>query len=156
MADPGPGRSGPRRSAGAVVVRRSGGAHRYLLLRAYRNWDFPKGEVEPPEEPLATARREVMEEAGIAELRFPWGEGFVETAPYARGKVARYYLAETAEERIRLGVNPALGRPEHHEARWAAYQEARPLLVERLQAVLDWAERTVRGGGATGAGSGPG
>ena len=155
MADVRQARGGKRLSAGAVVVRRTEGGRRYLLLRAYRNWDFPKGELEEGEEPLAAAQREVAEETGLAELRWPRGGAFVETAPYAGGKVARYYLAETELERVRLGVNPALGRPEHHEARWLSYPEARPLLVDRLRAVLDWAERQLAGDAATGSGSGP-
>ncbi len=138
------------RSAGAVVVRRTGGGHRFLLLRAYRNWDFPKGLVESGEEPLAAALREVREETGLDDLHLPAGAPHVETPPYARGKVARYYLAETATEAVRLGVNPTLARPEHHEARWLPYDEARRLLVPRLQQVLDWAERLLEpaGGGA--------
>lgn len=127
-------------SAGAVLVRRDEGGHRFLLLRAYRNWDFPKGEVAEGEAPFAAALREIREETGIADLRFPAGEVFFETPPYAKGKVARYYLAETGVERVVLGVNPALGHPEHHESRWLRYGDARPLLVPRLQAVLDWAE----------------
>ena len=54
-----------KRSAGVVVVRRFDGAPRCLLLRCYGYWDFPKGEVEPGEEPLQTARREVTEETGL-------------------------------------------------------------------------------------------
>jgi bis(5'-nucleosidyl)-tetraphosphatase len=127
------------RSAGAVLLRRVPGGRRYLLLRAYRNWDFPKGLVEPGEDPLAAARREVREETGIRDLAFPWGEAFVETPPYAGGKVARYYLAETATEAVDLGADPS-GRREHHEARWLAHAEARGLLVARLRAVIDWAE----------------
>ncbi|NIR58308.1 MAG: NUDIX hydrolase, partial [Gammaproteobacteria bacterium] len=34
-----------RLSAGVVVVRTDRDGPRYLLLRAYRYWDFPKGEV---------------------------------------------------------------------------------------------------------------
>ena len=55
---------GPARlSAGVIVVRRAPQGWLFLLLRAYRNWDFPKGLVEPGESPLATARRELGEEA---------------------------------------------------------------------------------------------
>jgi bis(5'-nucleosidyl)-tetraphosphatase len=131
-----------RRSAGAVVFHRAGGgpAPEYLLLRAYRNWDFPKGEIVEGEDPLAAARREVNEETGIADLSFPCGAVFCETPIYARDKVARYYLAEAATRSVLLGVNPELGRPEHHEFRWLRHADARPLLVERLQRVLDWAE----------------
>jgi len=127
-------------SAGVVVVRRRQGAPRYLLLRAYRNWDFPKGEVGADETPFAAAVREVAEETGLADLTFPWGECYIETPPYARGKVARYYLGVSASEApVQLPVNPELGRPEHHEFRWLDHEAARALLVARLKAVLDWA-----------------
>lgn len=126
-------------SAGVVVVRRSDGGWRFLLLRAYRNWDFPKGVVEPGETPLRTAVREAAEETGITDLRFPWGESYCETAPYGRRKVARYYLGETQEAAPVLPVNPELGHPEHHEFRWVDATEAAGLLPPRLQPVLAWA-----------------
>jgi bis(5'-nucleosidyl)-tetraphosphatase len=132
-----------RLSAGAVVYRREQEKHRFVLLRAYKSWDFPKGRVEPGEEPLQAAIREVREETGIADLEFPIGTAFVETPPYARGKVARFYLAETRTAQVVLGVNPE-GIREHHEWRWLPYEAARFLLVDRLRAVLDWAERAIR------------
>ncbi len=134
----------PTLAAGFVVVRFAGDEPRFLLLRAYGYWDFPKGEVEPGENPLAAARRETVEETGLAALAEPWGEAFRETAPYRRGrKVARYYLAESADGEVELPVSPELGRPEHHEARWASYGEASSLLVDRLRPVLDWAKERV-------------
>jgi hypothetical protein len=69
------------RSAGVVVVRRDSG-WRLLILRAYRNWDFPKGRVEPDEAPLDAAIRETAEEAAISDLAFNWGKAYCETAPY--------------------------------------------------------------------------
>ena len=110
-----------------------------LLLRAYNYWDCPKGEVEPGEDPLATARREVLEETGIASLDFRWGEPFIETPPYPKNKVARYYLAATDTAEVRLGINTALGKAEHHEARWMTFGDALAVTVPRLQAVLAWA-----------------
>jgi bis(5'-nucleosidyl)-tetraphosphatase len=139
--------SPPRFAAGAVVVRRVDGEPRYLLLRVYNYWDFPKGGVAAGEEPLAAARREVEEETTLADLRFPWGEVYRETPPYSRGKVARYYLAESLAAAVRLPVSPELGRPEHHEFRWLSYAEAGRLLGERLRPILDWAHATVAGGG---------
>ena len=131
------------RAAGGVVFRRTGTGVRLLLLRAYANWDFPKGLVEPGEDDLACARREVAEETGLADLDFPFGEEFRETLPYSGGKVARYYLAETEEEVIVLPVSPELGRPEHDEWRWATVDEAEDLLPPRLALVLDWARKKV-------------
>ena len=127
------------RSAGVVVVRRVAQGWRLLVLRAYRNWDFPKGLIEPGEAPFAAAIREAREETGIEHLEFRWGEDYRETAPYARNKVARYYLAHTDAEALALPVNPELGRAEHHEYRWVSFPEARRLLPPRLQPILAWA-----------------
>ena len=129
----------PVLSAGIVLVRWIDQQPHYLLLRAYRNWDFPKCEVAAGETPRVAARREVREETGLSELIWRWGEQYCETPPYGRGKIARYYLAEAPRGEARLPVNPVLGRPEHHEFRWLPYGSARALLVGRLQRILDWA-----------------
>ena len=131
------------RAAGAVVFRRRERGIQLLLLRAYKNWDFPKGLVEPGENELDAAKREVREETGLAELDYRFGDEFKETLPYADGKVARYYLAETDAEKIELPVSPELGRPEHHEYRWVSFDEAEGLLPPRLAIVLDWAKKTI-------------
>jgi 8-oxo-dGTP pyrophosphatase MutT (NUDIX family) len=128
-------------SAGAVVVRRTNDGWRLLVLRAYRNWDFPKGRVEPGASPLDAAIRETAEEAAISDLAFRWGAGYCETAPYRHGKVARYYLAETTKRAITLPVSRELGRPEHDEWRWVDFDEAEHLLPPRLQPVLAWARK---------------
>jgi 8-oxo-dGTP pyrophosphatase MutT (NUDIX family) len=131
------------RAAGAVVFRRGDRGIRLLLLRAYKNWDFPKGLVEPGENELAAAKREVEEETGLADLDYPFGDEFKETVPYSGNKVARYYLAETDVEKIELPVSPELGRPEHHEYRWASFDEAEDLLPPRLFVILEWAKKTL-------------
>jgi bis(5'-nucleosidyl)-tetraphosphatase len=130
-------------SAGVVVVRANGADWRVLLLRAYDYWDCPKGLVEPGEDAFSTARREVLEEAGIGELDFRWGEEYIETPPYSRNKVARYYLASTTTVDVRLGINPLLGRAEHHEARWLSFDEAQTLVVPRVARVLEWARERI-------------
>ena len=130
-------------SAGIVPARRTAEGWRLLVLRAFRNWDFPKGVVEPGEEPIAAARRETTEETGIDKLDFAFGDGYRETMPYAGGKVARYYLAVTGEEQITLPVSAELGRPEHDEWRWVDFTEAAALLPPRLQPILEWAKKTL-------------
>src|SRR5207302_1445518 len=82
---------------------------RNFVLRAFRNWDFPKGLVESDEQPLASALREACEEAALDALELRWGEAFRETEPYAGGKVARYYVALSAAGDVRLPVSAELG-----------------------------------------------
>lgn len=134
-----------RFSAGVVIVRRMPEGWRYLLLRVYRTWDFPKGGVEAGEAPLEAAVREVAEETALTDLDFRWGQGFCETQPYSGGKVARYYVAASERGMVSLPVNPALGRPEHHEFRWLGRQDAQRVLPDRLQPVLRWAQDIVEG-----------
>jgi len=133
-------------SAGVVIVRIASDQPRYLMLRAFNYWDFPKGVVEPGEDPFEAAIREVKEETGltISLEDFHWGKGYQETAPYGLGKVARYYLAESKEGEAYLPINPALGKAEHEEMRWVTYKEAQPILPPRLKAVLNWADWLVQ------------
>jgi 8-oxo-dGTP pyrophosphatase MutT (NUDIX family) len=133
-----------RLSAGVVVVRRVGDDWRYLLLRAFTHWDFPKGMVEHGEEPLAAAVREVREESLIDDLDFAWGETSTQTGPYSGGKVARYYLAETRQTDVTLPFNPLLGRAEHSEFRWVDYDEALELVSPRVKPVVRWAAQHLR------------
>ncbi len=110
-----------------------------LLLRVYSYWDFPKGVVERGENPLAAAQREFQEETSIEKVDFPWGHDFFETAPYAHGKIARYYLGRVNSQNVILAPNPLTKLTEHHEYRWVSFERARGLLVPRVKAVLDWA-----------------
>jgi 8-oxo-dGTP pyrophosphatase MutT (NUDIX family) len=131
-------------SAGVVVLRKTGDGWRVLLLRVYNYWDFPKGGIEAGETPLEAARRETREETTLDDLEFAWGEKFVDTVPYGRDKkIARYFIACTTTEKISLPVNPALGKPEHHEWRWCDWTSAGQLVPERLWPVLQWAEAVV-------------
>jgi 8-oxo-dGTP pyrophosphatase MutT (NUDIX family) len=128
-----------RLSAGVVVVRESPEGWRFLLLRAFTHWDFPKGMVEAGEQPLAAAIREVQEETLIVDLNFQWGEEFIETGPYSRGKVARYYVARTDTSDVTLPVIEELGRPEHNEYRWVDLDTSFKLVSPRVEPIVQWA-----------------
>ena len=128
----------PPMSAGVVVLRRFPEGWRCLVLRAYRNWDFPKGLVEDGESPRETAVREVWEETSLEDLRFDWGDEYRETLPYAGLKVSRYYLAESPAGAVKLRMSEELGRLENDEFRWVSFDAAEDLLPPRLAIVLDW------------------
>lgn len=130
-------------SCGVVVVRQSDDGWRTLMLRAYRNWDFPKGLMEQGETPMQAAVREVGEETGIRQLSFDWGDKYIETGPYNRGKVARYYLARTEEEKVVMGIVPELGRAEHHQSLWVDFDKAYDLTAPRARAVVQWARQII-------------
>jgi 8-oxo-dGTP pyrophosphatase MutT (NUDIX family) len=132
-----------RFSAGVVVVNVAGSAVQYLLLRAYKNWDFPKGLVETGEQPLDAALREVREETTLENLAFDWGTGFMDTGPYNKGKISRYYIARSDETRVHLPINPELGFPEHQEARWVGFDTALSMVSPRLVPVMHWAGATI-------------
>ncbi len=132
-----------RKSAGIVVLRRFGTEWRYLLLRVFRNWEFPKGQIEPGEEPLQAALRETAEETTLTGLEFAFGQGYCETEPYSAGKIARYYVAVSPEGAVALPINLELGRPEHDEFRWVGHEAARRLLPPRLTPVLNWAQAQI-------------
>ena len=90
------------------VVHHPGGAavvaldaqERVCLLRQYRYvaggwlWELPAGKLEPHEAPEATARRELIEEAGI--IAVTWRSlGAVLSSPGVFSEVLHLYLAQT-------------------------------------------------------------
>lgn len=115
------------------------GEQRFLILRAFRNWDFPKGGADEDETPIMAARREMREETGIADFEMPYGEICKDTEVYARGKVATFFIARVKQQKLTLPVSEELGKPEHDEYRWVSAQEARRLLPVRLLPILEWA-----------------
>jgi 8-oxo-dGTP pyrophosphatase MutT (NUDIX family) len=132
-----------RLSSGVVVVSVADRKLKFLLLRAYRNWDFPKGLVEADEQPIDAALREVREETTLDDLSFDWGLAFMETGPYNKGKISRYYIARSKETQVLLPINPDLGTPEHHEARWVDFTKALSMVSPRLQPVVQWAHAII-------------
>jgi bis(5'-nucleosidyl)-tetraphosphatase len=140
MAEPGHVR---RLSAGVVVVHLGAAAVQFLLLRAYKNWDFPKGLVEPGEQPFDAAVREVKEETTLVNLGFDWGKDYLDTGPYNKGKISRYYLARSDATLVHLPINPELGFPEHQEARWVGFEMALNMVSPRLKPVLQWASAII-------------
>ncbi len=130
-------------SCGVVVARNSEDGWVTLMLRAFHHWDFPKGIRERGEEPLQAAIREVSEETGVHDLEFAWGDRYFETGPYSRGKVARYFIATTQQERVVMGISPETGEPEHHEWRWVSFDEAYDIGSPRVRQIVQWARQII-------------
>jgi len=115
------------------IVRHPGGAAvvaldeqgRLCLLRHYRHaagdwlWELPAGKLERGENPLATAQRELEEEAGLRAAT--WHElGITFTTPGFCDEVIHLYLAQD------LTAVPQ--RPERHEVfelHWVDFAQAR-------------------------------
>ena len=131
------------RSAGVVIARRQAGVWRLLVLRAARNWDFPKGLIEEGEDALDAARREATEGTGISDLTFDAAESHKETIAYGTGEIARYYLGVTTTEEVTLPIVHELGRPAYDEWRWVTFDEAEDVLPPRLTGVLAWVRETL-------------
>ena len=111
-------------SAGGIVFRLERGKPRYLLIRdSYRNWGFPKGHLEPGEEPATAAIREVAEETGLRALLL---RGLIDTIDWdfrfrgqAIHKVCHFFLMES--RRSRTSPQRAEGIT---ACRWMSFDEA--------------------------------
>lgn len=131
-------------SCGVIPVRKNHDNWEVLLLRCFKNWDFPKGMKDEGESSLSAARREFTEETGITSISIPSPELYIDTEPYSNGKIARYYLGYIeGKVEVKLLPNPVTGILEHHEYRWFTITEARGKLVPRLLKVLTWAEKNL-------------
>jgi ADP-ribose pyrophosphatase len=114
------------------VVHHPGGAAvvaidsqlRVCLLRQYRYvaegwlWELPAGKLEPNEPPLDTARRELIEEAGVSAAHWQ-SLGAVLSSPGVFSEVLHLYLA--------TGIEPNTAAPESAEVieiHWMPYLEA--------------------------------
>lgn len=108
---------------GAAAVALDGGG-RVCLLRQYRYvvdgwlWELPAGKLEPGEPPLATAQRELIEEAGVTAR--DWESlGTCVSSPGVFTERLHLYLAS--------GITPAQTAQEHAEVieiHWVPFGEA--------------------------------
>jgi len=138
------------RSAGFVLFREEGENRRYLLLR-HRNgghWGFPKGGIEPGEDELTAAEREVREETGISDFRAIPGFRAISRYRYLRDgrpidKEVVYFLARAGSGEVEISA-------EHTGAGWYSPAEAeRTLTYEQGRRILAEAEDYLSGDNKT-------
>ncbi|MDE1920571.1 MAG: NUDIX domain-containing protein [Candidatus Omnitrophica bacterium] len=116
-------------SAGGVVLNARG---MVLVINQNKNsWSLPKGHIEPGEEPLDAAVREIMEESGVADLEFLKILG-----TYGRYKIGKNIQDDKLEWKLlifflfKTGQNELKPQDPHHpEARWVAPDEVVNLLT---------------------------
>ncbi len=109
---------------GGAAVAALDGDRRVCLLRQYRHavggwiWELPAGKLEPGEPPLATAQREIVEEAGVRATH--WEPlGAVISSPGVLTESVHLFLA--------TGLVPATQQTEHGElleVHWMGLAEA--------------------------------
>lgn len=127
-------------SAGVIVRDDSGSEPVYLCVRAYSNWDFPKGHVEQGETLLQAAIRELWEETTLTSEDINILGAMAPPVLYKKGKkTAHYFLADRKSDKEPfLPINPDLGHPENDEYSWLTMREMRSIFPTRLSIVLDW------------------
>ena len=93
-----------QQSAGFIIIDRVGA--KALCVRAYSNWDFPKGRLEPGESAFDAAVREVLEETTLTH-----GVDFTHTGEQAppitygtgrRKKTATYFIGERTSDKLTI------------------------------------------------------
>ena len=132
-----------KQSAGIILLDVMQDPPKVLCLRAYANWGFPKGQLDPGETHQEAALRELEEETGYTpdDIRMIGSLlNTPESVTYGKGKKQKtvtyfYAVLENFDKEPYLPVNPELGHPEHDEWRWVSVSDLPDLLPNRLQII---------------------
>jgi predicted NUDIX family NTP pyrophosphohydrolase len=152
----------PKRSAGVLIMRRTGPDLEVLLVHPggpfWKNkddgaWSIPKGEYAENEDPLAAAKRELAEETGLT----PSGE-FIPLGDIRQpgGKIVTAWAAQDDPDSVVLPSNtfsmpwpPGSGKlqefPEIDRAEWFPLEMARRKILPAQIELLDRLAEHLRG-----------
>lgn len=126
-------------SAGVIVFDEKTSS--VLCVRAYRNWDFPKGKLQDNETHADAAIRELYEETCLSLNDIC----FIDINPlapiiYGTGKhkkQATYFIAKRISQTIPfLPFCESIGRKENDEFRWVYIDNLISLMPKRLHTVI--------------------
>lgn len=116
-------------SGGGVVVNKGGDV--LVVSQKGTSWSLPKGKLEPGEDALAAAKREIFEETGVSEVKL-----IKELATYQRFKIGKDGGEDKSEFKTitmflfhtpQMDLAPQDG--DNPEARWVKPQEVAGLLT---------------------------
>jgi 8-oxo-dGTP pyrophosphatase MutT (NUDIX family) len=133
-------------SAGGVVTNHEGEV--LVVSQHGTSWSLPKGHIDPGEDALVAAKREIYEESGIRDLEFVRELGTYERNKIgvdggddpSELKVITMFLFRTGEKSLR----PV--DPENPEARWVGKSKVAALLThEKDREFFRGVERTLSG-----------
>jgi 8-oxo-dGTP pyrophosphatase MutT (NUDIX family) len=124
-------------SAGGVVFRCTPTGPQFLvILDAYRNWGFPKGHIHEGETGSQAARREILEETGLADLTLHAPLGTIDWYFRLHGelvhKYCHFYLFESqsgeAQPQGAEGITACAWHPIGNALETITYDNAREIL----------------------------
>lgn len=115
-------------SAGGIVLAKTQSIWHVLLIQDMnKSWTFPKGLIEPNENPQEAAEREISEEIGLTNLTYVSTLGTIQYMYRRNGlirKTVHYFLFQSDTQ--------APLKPQREEgiseARWVALEEAETLI----------------------------
>ena len=115
-------------SAGGIVLAKTQSIWHVLLIQDMnKSWTFPKGLIEPNENPRGSAEREISEETGLTNLTYVSTLGTIQYMYRRNGlirKTVHYFLFQSDTQ--------APLKPQREEgiseARWVTLEEAETLI----------------------------
>ena len=129
-------------SAGVIVIDKTPTGPKVLCVRAYANWDFPKGTLDKNESHQKAAIRELEEETTLTLADVSLSGVKAPSITYGSGKKkkqATYFLSTRISDKSPfLPINPELGKPENDEYRWVRLSELLELMPKRLVPVVQF------------------
>jgi 8-oxo-dGTP pyrophosphatase MutT (NUDIX family) len=110
------------------IILSERGLPRFLLIhQTVGHWAFPKGHPEENETPIESARRELMEETGVSNIRMLDGYSYIQNYLFEKEgeqieKTVTFFAGFVEDEKV------VVNKDEVQDFEWLCYQDA----LERL------------------------